>query len=118
VIVKDSAKTLLLSAIRVGDEHNPPVKPCGHHLDHGLLAELANRCYEHALAYATAGESADWLVFSDGFASWWREMLGEAADRVMPGLRTDIVKYLENQDLAQRTNPHDTRLFVRPSSRP
>lgn len=37
VIVKESAKTLLLNAIRVGDEHNPPVKPRGHHLDNGLL---------------------------------------------------------------------------------
>ena len=63
----ESAKTLLLRAIRVGDEHNPPVKPRGHHLDTGLLAELADRCYEHALAHATAGESTDWLIFHEGF---------------------------------------------------
>jgi hypothetical protein len=43
-------------------------------------------------------------------------MLGTAADRVLPGLRTDIVKYLEGQDLAMRTVPQDTRLFVRPRS--
>ncbi len=116
VIVTDSAKTLLLRAVRVGDEHNPPVKPRGHHLDGGLLAELADRCYEYALAHATAGESADWLVFRGGFYQWWREMLGQAVDRVLPGLRTDIVKYLESEGLAKRTDPHDIRLFVRPQS--
>ena len=38
-------------------------------------------------------------------------MLGQAADRVLPGLRTDIVKYLESQGLAKRTDPHDIRLL-------
>lgn len=112
--MKESAKTLLLRAIRVGDEHDPPVKPRGHHLDNGLLAELAERCYEHALAHATDGGSVDWLIFRDGFARWWREMLGKSADRVLPGLRTDVVAYLESQGLAARADPHDTRLFVRP----
>jgi hypothetical protein len=112
----ESAKTLLLSAIRVGEEHNPPVKPRGRHLDSVLLAELADRCYEHALDQATAGELADWLIFREGFESWWREMLGQAADRVLPGLRTDIVKYLEDQGLVRRDDPHDNRLFVRPWS--
>ena len=112
----ESAKTLLLRAIRVGDERNPPIKPRGHHLDTGLLAELADRCYEYALAHATESESADWLIFHGGFYQWWREMLGQAVDRVLPGLRTDIVKYLESQDLAKRTDPHDIRLFVRPRS--
>jgi hypothetical protein len=115
--VKESAKTLLLRAISVGDEHTPPVKPRGHHLDTGLLAELADRCYEFALNQATDDESADWLIFHEGFARWWREMLGKAADRVLPGLRTDIVKYLESQDLVRRTDPHDKRLFVRPPAR-
>jgi uncharacterized protein DUF3883 len=114
--VKESAKTLLLRAIRVGDEHNPPVKPRGHHLDTGLLTELADRCHEYALAHAADGESADWLIFHEGFAPWWREMLGKMADRVLPGLRTDIVRYLEDQGLAKRADPHDTRLSVRPRS--
>lgn len=43
-------------------------------------------------------------------------MLGQAADRVLPDLRTDIVKYLESQGLVQRADPHDNRLFVRPWS--
>jgi hypothetical protein len=115
--VKESAKTLLLRAIRVGDEHEPPVKPQGHHLDGQLLKELAERCYEYALAHATDGESADWLIFRDGFEPWWRELLGPSAlARVLPGLRTDIVKYLESQDRAKRLQPQDDRLFVRPRS--
>ena len=114
--MKESAKTLLLRAVRVGDEHNPPVKPRGHHLDSGLLAELADRCYEYALDNAIESESAEWLIFRGGFYQWWREMLGQAVDRVLPGLRTDIVKYLESQLLAKRTDPHDIRLFVRPRS--
>jgi hypothetical protein len=81
----EPAKIQLLSAIRVGDERNPPVKPRSRHLDNRLLAELANRCYEQALAHAAASESADWLIFRDGFEPWWREMLGQAADRVLPG---------------------------------
>ena len=113
-IMPESAKALLLRAIQVGEKHNPPVKPRGHHLDKELLAELAERCHEHALANATDSESPNWLVFRGGFHSWWRGLLGEAADRVLPGLRTDIVKYLEREGLAQRTDPHDTRLFVRP----
>lgn len=116
--MKESAKTLLLRAIRVGDEHNPPVNPRGHHLDAGLLKELADRCHEHALAHATDSESAERLIFRDGFERWWREMLGRSADRVLPGLRTDIVKHLESQGLAARTDPHDTRLFVRPRQEP
>ena len=112
----DSAKTLLLRAVRVGDEHEPPVKPRGHHLDSGLLAELADRCYEYALAHATESESTGWLIFRGGFYQWWREMLGQAVDRVLPGLRTDIVKYLEGQGLAKRIDPHDIRLFVRSRS--
>ena len=94
--MNDCAKTLLLRAVHVGDEHNPRVKPRGHHLDNRLLTELADRCYEYALAHATAGESADWLIFRGGFYEWWREMLGQAVDRVLPGLRTDIVKYLKS----------------------
>jgi hypothetical protein len=43
-------------------------------------------------------------------------MLGPTADRVLPGLRTDIVKYLESQGLVERTDPHDNRLFVKPRS--
>jgi hypothetical protein len=115
VIVKESAKTLLLRAIHAGDEHRPPVNPRGHHLGEPLLAELADRCYEHALAHATDGESADWLIYREGFGPWWIKMLGQVAlDRLLPDLRTDIAKYLENQGLAKRTDQHDNRLFVRP----
>jgi hypothetical protein len=116
--VKESAKTLLLKAIRAGDEHEPPVRrPQGHHLGEQLLAELADRCYEHALAYATESESPDWKIFHEGFAPWWRELLGEAAlARVLPDLRTDIDKYLEDRGLAKRPRPPGGPLFVRPRS--
>jgi hypothetical protein len=112
----ESAKTLLSRAIRVGDEHDPPVKPRGHHLDAVLLAELAERCHEYALANAKDSELPGWWIFTEGFEQWWREMLGQAAGRVLPGLRTDIVKYLESKGLAARADPRDNRLFVRPRS--
>jgi hypothetical protein len=116
--VKESAKTLLLKAIRAGDEHEPPVRrPRGHHLGEELLAELADRCYEHALARAEDNESPDWKIFREGFEPWWRELLGEAElARVLPGLRTDIDKYLEDQGLAKRPRPPGVPLFVRPLS--
>jgi hypothetical protein len=115
--VKEAAKTLLLKAIKAGDEHNPPVNPQGHHLDEQLFTELADRCYEYALAHATDSESADWLIFHGGFEPWWRELIGQTAlTRVLPRLRTDIVKYLEDQGVAKRQQPQDNRLFVRPRS--
>jgi hypothetical protein len=40
---------------------------------------------------ARTAPGSDWLIFREGFDPWWREMLGDAADRVLLGLRTDIV---------------------------
>ncbi len=91
--MKESARTLLLRAIRVGDEHTPPVKPRGHHLEDRLLKDLAESCYEHAVAGATDSGTAGWLVYREGFHRWWRELLGPSdVLRVLPGLRTDVVK--------------------------
>ena len=106
---------LLRRALQEGDEYGR-TRIRSQHLSDEVFADLVKQTYQHALEYAVGEPSDEWLIFREGIAPWWREAAGltdEESRRLLPGLRTDVVKRLADQDLAYRQPPKSPLLYVR-----
>jgi hypothetical protein len=105
---------LLHEALRIGDDGGL-TQIRGRHLPEGLMAALVKQTHEYALAHAAAGTPDGWLVYRDGIEPWWRKA-GDLTNHDcarMFHLRTDVVKQLAEQGLADRRHPRSTLLYVR-----
>lgn len=104
---------LLRKALQEGDQHGR-TRIRRRLLPDAVFAELVEQTHRHALEHATG--DGEWLVFSDGIAPWWQEeadLTAEESRRLLPGLRTDVVKRLTDQELAYREPAKSPLLYVR-----
>jgi|ERR1039457_984773 hypothetical protein len=105
---------LLRGALRRGDEQGR-AQIRSQHLPHDVVADLVRQTYHYALEHAAGDSSGGWLIFREGIASWWCEEAGLTDDEFgrLFHLRTDVVKLLTEQGLAERRHPRSTLLYVR-----
>lgn len=104
---------MLREVLRDADEQGR-VQVSGKHLPDDVMRDLVQQTYLYALEHAD--ESSDgWLVFREGIASWWCREAGLPKGDFgrLYKLRTDVVKRLEAERLAQRRNPRSVPLYVR-----
>jgi uncharacterized protein len=105
---------LLRRALQIGDEQGW-VQVRARHLPANLVNDLVSQTHEYALAHATRESPDGWLIFRDGIEPWWSKAanLTKAEFKRLFHLRTDVVKQLTEQGLAQRRNPRSILLYVR-----
>lgn len=105
---------LLREALREGDEDGR-TQIRSQHLREDDVADLVKQTHQYALEHAAGDSSGGWLIFREGIASWWCEEAGLTDDEFgrLFKLRTDVVKLLTEQGLAERRHAQSTLLYVR-----
>ena len=88
------------------------------HVSDGLLSAIADATHEYAMSMITDPGAGDgWFTFPGGILSWWAVEAGlsDEEQRRLHRFRSDVVRLLEEGDVALRTHPQSTPLLVRAS---